>query len=419
MASAGSRKFDLVLYGASGFVGRQTVVTIARHALRFPGLRWAVAGRSRIKLNAALAAAVDVVGDSAAEAGVVVADANDGPALHTLAGAAQVVLSTAGPFALYGSALVNACVQQGTHYVDITGETPWVRGLINRHHEQARRDGTRIVPGCGFDSVPSDLGAWMLTREMQRRHHSACTEVKASFSMKGGFNGGTIASLLHNLQDGRDVQFRQPFLLNPAGTEALDPAPHADPFAPHHDADFDAWLGPFMMGPINTRVVRRSAALWAARGDTGYGEDFRYQEYMHFGRGPAAALRAAGVSTGAAIGQSALALAPMRKLLGLAMPAPGEGPSEKAMDGGHFLCRLVGRDALGHVVRGSISDQGDPGNRATTKMVCEAALALVHDLPRLPDEGGVLTPATAFGNVLVARLRASGMHLEVEDPAGS
>lgn len=411
---AAARKFDLVLYGASGFVGRQTVLHIARHALRVPGLRWAVAGRSRVKLNAALAAAVDVVGDSAADAGVLVADAHDREALRVLAGDARVVLSSAGPFALYGSELVEACVQQRTHYVDITGETPWVRGLIDRHHEQAQQDGTRIVPGCGFDSVPSDLGAWMLTREMQRRHRSACTEVKASFSMKGGFNGGTIASLMHNLQDGRDEQFRRPFLLNPAGSEPTDAAPHTDPFAPHHDADFDAWLGPFMMGPINTRVVRRSAALWAARGDTGYGEGFRYQEYMHFGRGPAAALMAAGVSSGAAIGESALALAPMRKLLGMAMPAPGEGPSEKAMDGGHFRCRLIGRDARGHVLRGSISDQGDPGNRATTKMVCEAALALVHELPQLPSDGGVLTPATAFGDVLVARLRAAGMHLEID-----
>lgn len=411
---ADTRKFDLVLYGASGFVGRQTVVAIARHALRFPQLRWAVAGRSRLKLNAALAAAVDVVGDSAADAGVLVADAHDSAALQALAASARIVLSSAGPFGLYGSELVAACVQQRTHYVDITGETPWVRGLIDRHHEQAQHDGTRIVPGCGFDSVPSDLGAWMLTREMQRRHHSPCVEVKASFSMKGGFNGGTVASLMHNLESGRDEQFRQPFLLNPAGSEPADVAPHADPFAPHHDRDFDAWQGPFLMGPINTRVVRRSAALWAARGDSGYGEGFRYQEYQHFGRGPAAALMAAGVSSGAALGESALALAPLRKLLGKAMPAPGEGPSEQAMDGGHFRCRLVGRDARGHVLRASISDQGDPGNRATTKMVCEAALALVHDLEQLPPEGGVLTPAAAFGDVLVQRLRAAGMHLEID-----
>lgn len=414
MATTDTRPFDLVLYGASGFVGRQTVRYIARHARLNPGLRWAIAGRSRAKLNAALAAAVDAEGDHAADAAVHIADAHDAAALQALAAKTRVMLSSAGPYALYGSALVEACVQQHTHYVDITGETPWVRGLIDRHHEAAQRSGTRIVPSCGFDSVPSDLGAWMMTREMQRRHHEATLEVKASFSMKGGFNGGTIASALNLMQSGHDPQVRQPFLLNPEGTVPGDQAPHADPFSPHHDADFDAWLGPFLMGPVNTRVVRRSAALAVARGDDGYGEGFRYQEYMHFGRGAGAALIAAGAAGGAVLGESAMAVAPARWLAAKLLPAPGEGPSERAMDNGFFRCRLVARSTQ-HVLRGSVSDQGDPGNRATTKFVCESALALVHDEATLPEGGGVLTPATAFGDVLLRRLRDAGMHLEVEE----
>ena len=386
-----TRRWDLVLYGASGFVGRQTAAYIARHGA---GLRWAVAGRNAGKLREVLAG----LGPAAAEAGVIVADAHDAAALDALAAGTRVVLSSAGPYALYGSELVAACVRRRTHYVDITGETPWVRKMIDRHHDAAARDGTRIVPGCGFDSVPSDLGTWLMTRAMRERHGSACVEVKASFSMKGGVNGGTVASLLNNLASGRTDAFLQPFLLNPAGTAPEDTAPHADPYAPHRDDDFDAWLGPFVMGPINTRVVRRSAALARARGD-----------------GAAAALAAAGMSAMAVSGQGALALAPMRWLLSKVTPAPGEGPSERAMDEGWFRCRLVARDAEGHVLRGKIADRGDPGNRATTKFVCESALALLHDADALPPGGGVLTPATAFGAVLVRRLREAGMTLTVED----
>ncbi len=406
---AARRRLDLVLYGASGFVGRQTVAYIAMHA---SDLRWAVAGRNEAKLREVLAK----VGGAASEAEVIVADAHDAAALDALAAATRVVLSSAGPYAVFGSELVAACVRQGTHYVDITGETPWVRELIDRHHEQARADGTRIVPGCGFDSVPSDLGAWMLTRAMLERHTEACADIKASFAMKGGVNGGTVASLLNIMKMGRDEAFMQPFLLNPEGSAPADVKRHADPFAPHHDDDLGAWLGPFVMGPINTRVVRRSAALARARGDEGYGDDFHYQEYMHFGDGPAAALAAAGASSAAVTGQGALALAPMRWLLSKVTPAPGEGPSERAMDEGFFRCKLVARSPSGQVLRGTVSDQGDPGNRATTKFVCEAALAFVHDARYLPGgrDGGVLTPATALGDVLVNRLRQAGMKLEVD-----
>lgn len=403
-----SRRWDLVLYGASGFVGRQTAAYLARHGA---GLRWAVAGRNEGKLREVLAA----LGSAAAEAGVIVADAHDAAALDALAADARVVLSSAGPYALYGSELVAACVHRRTHYVDITGETPWVREMIDRHHESAEREGTCIVPGCGFDSVPSDLGTWLMTRAMLERHGSACVDVKASFSMKGGVNGGTVASLLNNLASGRTDAFLQPFLLNPAGTAPEDTAPHADPYAPHRDDDFGAWLGPFVMGPINTRVVRRSAALARAGGDSGYAAGLRYQEYQHYGDGAAAAMAAAGMSSLAVTGQGALALAPMRWLLSKVTPAPGEGPSERAMDEGWFRCRLVARDAAGHVLRGEIADRGDPGNRATTKFVCESALALLHDADDLPPGGGLLTPATAFGDVLVRRLREAGTTLTVED----
>jgi short subunit dehydrogenase-like uncharacterized protein len=404
------RAFDVVLYGASGFVGRQTVAYLA--ALP-PGLRWALAGRSASRLEAVRAAA----GPGAAGAAIIVAEAHDAAALDALAARARVVLSSAGPFAMYGSDLVAACVRQRCHYVDITGETPWVRGLIDRHHARAAADGTRIVPGCGFDSVPSDLGAWCVAQALWQRHGERCVSVKASFSLRGGLNGGTLASLLNVIDSGAKPLLDDPFLLNPPGTAPADVEAHADPQAPHRDDDFEAWVGPFFMGPINTRVVRRSAALSAASdgADSPYAEAFHYQEYLRFGQGPLAALTAAVASAGSLAGQGLLALKPARRLLSRLAPAPGQGPSERSTDGGGFRCELIAIGERGSVQRGRIADRGDPGNRATTKMVCEAALALALDGDRLPHAGrlgGVLTPATALGEALASRLRQAGMTVE-------
>jgi short subunit dehydrogenase-like uncharacterized protein len=405
--TAADRAYDVVLYGASGFVGRQTVAYFAQHGA---GLRWALAGRTSMKLEAVRAAC----GAGAADAGIVVADANDPRALGALAAQTRVVLSTAGPFALCGSELVAACVRQRTHYVDITGETPWVRDLIDRHHAPAAATGTRIIPCCGFDSIPADLGAWLVARTMLARHREPCVGVKACYSMRGGLNGGTLASLLNVIDAGKLEMAADPFLLNPAGARPRNVADHADPVAPHRDADFDAWVGPFMMGPINTRVVRRSAALFAAAGDAAYATDFRYQEYLRFGRGALAAAAAAGISAGMAVGQAALRFGPNRRIARALAPGPGEGPSERTMDRGSFRCELVGRSAGGIVVRGRVAGDGDPGNRATTRFVCEAALALAltpGKLPGGPAAGGVLTPATGLGRVLAERLCAAGMTL--------
>jgi short subunit dehydrogenase-like uncharacterized protein len=400
------RPYDVVLYGASGFVGRQTVAYFAQHA---GGLRWAVAGRTAARLQAVRQAC------GASQAGVVVAEAADANALDALAAQTRVVLSTAGPFAGYGSELVAACVRHGTHYVDITGETPWVREMIGRHHDAAARHGTRIVPGCGFDSVPSDLGAWLVAQALQRQHGERCISVKACFSLRGGLNGGTFASLVNMLETGRRKELADPFLLNPPGTAPADASRHADPVAPHRDADFGAWVGPFFMGPVNTRVVRRSVAL---AGGGPFAPGFHYQEYLRFGRGAGAALAAAGVGFGTLAGQGALAFAPLRRLATSLAPAPGEGPSERTMERGSFRCDLVGIGERGTHQRGCMADRGDPGNRATTKFVCEAALALALDTGCLPGGaafGGVLTPATAFGHVLAARLRAAGMTVEPLD----
>jgi short subunit dehydrogenase-like uncharacterized protein len=400
--------FDVVLYGATGFVGRQTVAYFARHAGR---LRWALGGRNEARLREVREAA----GEGAAQAGLIVADAADARALGRLAAQARVVLSTAGPFALHGSALVAACVRHGTHYCDITGETPWVHDLIERHHAQAARDGTRIVPCCGFDSVPSDIGALVVAHAVWRVSGERCASVKALHSMRGGLNGGTLASILNIAQSGRFAQLADPFVLNPPGTLPADRRAHADVVAPRYDDDFGAWAAPFVMAAINTRVVRRSAALLQGDARAPYGEEFAYQETLRTGRGARGAALAAGMSLGLGVGAASLRLAPWRAAVRALLPAPGEGPSERAMDAGSFRCELVGKSADGHTVRGRIAGQGDPGNRATTIFVCEAAIALAGDPRKLPGgakRGGVLTPATALGLPYARRLAAAGITIE-------
>jgi short subunit dehydrogenase-like uncharacterized protein len=402
-----TRAYDVVLYGASGFVGRQTVAYFAEHA---PArLRWALAGRNAFKLEQARKAA----GPGAARAGIIVADAGDEAALGELAAQARVVLSSAGPFALFGSALVAACIEHGTHYCDITGETTWVRQMIDAHHERAARDGTRIVPCCGFDSVPSDIGALLVAAAVQRDTGSPCERVKACHTIRGGVNGGTLASILNIADSGALADFQDPFLLNPEGTAPDDRAPHADVLSLRKDEDFDGvWLAPFVMALINTRVVRRSAALLGTA--AGYGEGFVYQEFLRTGRGVQGAAVAAGMTLGLGLSAAALRSAPLRAAARHLLPAPGQGPGTQAMDRGFTRCDLIGENARGERVKARIEMRGDPGNRATTVFVCEAALTLAAAPKRgeRKPPGGVLTPASALGLAYAHRLASAGVRIE-------
>ncbi|HMV51322.1 MAG TPA: saccharopine dehydrogenase NADP-binding domain-containing protein, partial [Blastocatellia bacterium] len=370
------RDFDVVLYGAGGFTGKQTLEYFARHAP--PGLRWAAAGRNREKLEAAK----NEVGGAAKDAHLLVASGQDQSAIDAIVSRTHVLLTTAGPFALYGTGLVDACVRFKTHYVDITGETVWVKQLIDRYHAQAAADGTRIIPFCGFDSVPSDLGSYLLVRHIQKTFGTDCKQVKAYFQMAGGINGGSLATAFNLYESGQAALARDPFLLDPPIEHSREERlQNQDPAAPFYDLDAQAWVAPFVMGPINTRVVRRSRALfdqWRAS----YGSEFRYQEYMKFG-GPLGWLPAAGLTAGAAAFEIALQT-PLRGLLKSILPPPGNGPSEKTMNEGWFRCELIGLTNDGRQVRGQIRDQGDPGNRATVKFLCEAALALAVNTDQLP-----------------------------------
>lgn len=370
------RQYDLILYGATGFTGKQTVEYCRRFAP--PGLRWAIAGRNGDKLDAVNTARVDVI----------VADARDSDALHRLAASTRVVASTAGPFSIYGGKLVEACVRNRTHYCDITGETPWIRGLIDRHHAQARADGTRIIPCCGFDSIPSDYGAWLVSRLVPD-----CQSVSAYFRMAGGLNGGTLATALHLSKTGELAATSDPFLLNPESHDVVDRARNADPVGAHFDEELKAWVTPFFMGPINTRIVRRTQALLGLR--------FDYQEYMRFESAASARV----VAAGSRVFESLLGSSFGRWLMQPLLPSPGEGPSEKTMDTGFFECLLIAYGRSGNQVRFVVKGDGDPGNRITVKCLCESAFVLAGVTDAPAGSGGVLTPVTGLGESLVDRLR--------------
>jgi short subunit dehydrogenase-like uncharacterized protein len=399
MAIVVDRKYDLILYGASGFTGRQTVEYCRQFAPA--GLSWAVAGRNSAKLEAVNSAGVDVL----------VADAQDDNALHTLARQTRVVASTAGPFGLYGTKLVDACVRNRTHYCDITGETPWIRQQIDRHHLQAAADGTRIVPGCGFDSIPSDFGAWLISRHVHDTLNSDCAEVSAYFRVGGGINGGTLASLFHMQETKQLIVARDLFLLDPdpAAHTTEERARNADPTAVRYDADLEKWVGPFLMGSINTRVVRRTQAL--------LGASFDYQEYSKFG----SSRTARSVTIAGKVFESVAASAMGRSILKRLLPKPGEGPSEKVMNAGFFECEFVAAAKDGRRVRGILKGQGDAGNRITVKCLCESAFLLAessvtHAAIKPFAAGGVLTPVTGLGEGLPARLANAGITFQIVEP---
>jgi short subunit dehydrogenase-like uncharacterized protein len=376
------RDFDVILNGATGFTGRQTVKYFQQHAPT--NLKWAIAGRNQSRLEA-LNANVPIL----------TAEASDQPAIDAIVERTRVLLTTAGPFAIYGTGFVDACVRFHTHYVDITGETHWVRKLIDRYHEKAAADGTRIIPCCGFDSVPSDLGAMLIAQSLG----PDTREVKAFFKMKGGLNGGTFASMMHMYESSANKAMADPFLLSPSITRAPRDL-EIDPTRETYDTDAKAWTAPFLMSQINTRVVRRSCAI--------RGQDFAYQEYTKFDgsmAGPLALITTAG---GSLFGH-AMEYPTMRRVLRTVSPAPGQGPSEHTMDTGWFRCEFLGKASNGRTAQAVVADQGDPGNRVTVKCLCESALALAQD--ELPNRAGVLTPSTGLGEALVTRLKARGMTL--------
>lgn len=378
-------ELDVVIYGATGFPGR----LVAEYFLQCYGgndqVRWAMAGRDLDKLRNVR----EEIG-APPEIPLIAADSDDASSLRAMAERCRVVLSTVGPYQLYGSALVGSCVDAGCDYVDLCGEPAWMRQMIDEHEDRARDRGARIVFSCGFDSIPFDLGVYFLQMAARKETGAAFSSIKGRVrGMKGGFSGGTIASLSKALSEATE----DPFQLTPGFCGPQQPS-CADPV---FDAELESWAAPFVMAEINTRNVHRTNFLL----DHLYGTDFVYGELIQTGpgeKGEAIALKIARRGTVPREGHG---------------PQPGEGPTKEEREAGSFDLLFTGEMEDGSFLRASVKGNEDPGYASTSKMIAESALCLIEDAADLP--GGFWTPAAAMGEKLIERLiRNAGLKFALE-----
>ncbi len=412
MSSA--RPYDLILFGATGFTGRLVAEYLLAHGPA--DLRWALAGRNAAKLDS-VKSQLGEVHPAAAHLDVLVADSLDTAAVAKIAEQCKVVCTTVGPYAKYGGPLAAACAAAGTHYCDLSGETHFVRASMDANLTKARETGACIVHCCGFDSIPSDIGTYMLGEAMAERGATLKAVRTFAGEMKGGPSGGTVASMMNILDDvKKDPSLRKvvghPYGLNPEG-ERKGPD-KSDQMDVRFDKELGMWTAPFVMAAINTRVVRRSNALR----NYPFGKDFKYSEVMSTGKGPRGMMRAATMAAGLAGFFGAMQVGPLRGVLEERfLPKPGEGPSKEERENGFFVFRLLAtgetKDGQTIRLRARIEGKKDPGYGETAKMLGESALCLAQD--DLPVGGGVWTPASAMGALLLARLRTANMVFEVKE----
>lgn len=410
------REFDIVLYGATGFVGKLTADYLARAG---GDARIALAGRSIERLEAVR----KTLPASAQSWALVPADATSQSTLEEMAARTRVVITTVGPYTRYGPPLVAACAAAGTDYADLTGEANFVRESIDFYHKQAIDTGARIVHACGFDSVPSDLTVYALYRAAQNDGAGELTDTNLVVrSFRGGFSGGTIASMTEIFRSASSDpelrrQLEDPYTLTTDRGAEPDLGPQPDlplrrgrQLAPELGG---LWTAGFVMAPYNTRIVRRSNALL----DWSYGQAFRYGENVNLGRSPVGALASA-VVTGFSnasfgLGTRYFKLLPP-KLVEKVLPKPGTGPSAKARDRGHYTIETYTTTTSGARYVARMAQRGDPGYKATSVILGECGLALAKDRDKLSDLHGVLTPAAAMGDALLARFPRAGISLKTE-----
>ncbi len=406
----GERTFDIIVYGATGFTGR----LVAEHILATYGVgrdvRWAMAGRSKAKLEQVRS---EIGGP--AELPLIVADAAASASLEAMARRAKVIITTVGPYQLHGEKLVAACVKAGTDYVDLCGEPAWMAAMIAEYHELARASGARIVFSCGFDSIPFDLGVAYLQEEAKARLGVPMQRVRGRVRrMKGGFSGGTIASLMATLEAARRDTSILATLANPfALTQGFVGPVQPTGAAVEHDASSGQWAAPFIMASINTKNVHRTNFLLGHR----WGADFIYDEMLLTGDGAAGEKRARAAKRQADIQGWLLGFLPTRMLLRrFVLPRPGQGPSKEERETGFYEVGFHGEAADGRRLRASVTGDKDPGYGSTSKMIAESALCLARDVGPDQTPGGVWTPGAALGRKLIARLEANaGMRFRIED----
>ena len=389
-----SSKFDIIVYGATGFTGQLVAEYLSTHYRGDGSLKWAMAGRSLDKL----ASVRDAIG-AAADTALIVADASDPASLKAMVDQTKSVISTVGPYQLYGSELVAACAATGTDYLDLCGEPVWMRQMIDAHQATAQSSGARIVFSCGFDSLPFELGVFFCQETAKKVLGAPVNRVKGRVrAMKGTFSGGTAASIKATFAAAaKDLSLvamlKDPFVLTPGFAGPKQPPGNKPAF----DQDLDAWTAPFVMATINTRSVHRSNLLMGFP----YGRDFVYDEMVLTGPGEKGEANAK------------LVVAANAQMGGAGGPKPGEGPSKQERETGLYDLLFVGLAADGRQVRIAVRGDRDPGYGSTSKMIGECAVCLLRDTPEVP--AGIWTPGAAMGDRLIKRLVAhAGLKFDVE-----
>ena len=386
--SESQRSYDVIVFGATGFTGKLAAEYLARRVHEKP-LRWAIAGRSAARL-AEVKAALVAVEPTCGALSLIEASSSDPASLERMAAQARVVLTTVGPYAEHGEPLVAACIKEGTHYVDITGEPEFVDDLLERHHAAARERGVRIVSCCGFDSIPHDLGAFFTVQQLPG---GAPITVEGFVRAKGTFSGGTWQSAIGAMARMRDRP-KRPRREAPSGRKVRGIKPRI-----RYEAKLRSWVCP--MPTIDPQIVLRSARSLDA-----YGPDFRYGHYVQVRSAISLAGLVVGVGTVVALAQIPPARELLRKVRG-----SGEGPTAEERAKGSFKVTFHGTSGAKRVV--TRVSGGDPGYTETAKMVAESALCLALDGDKLSSPGGVLTPAEAMGDLLLGRLQKAGIKFEV------
>ena len=396
-----SGQYDLIIFGATSFVGQILTTYLIEHLGTESDISWAIAARSETKLTTLR----DSYGDSAKQLPMIIADSNDEASLQAMCAQARVIVSTVGPYALYGELLVKICAETGTDYTDLTGEAQWIKKMQDKYQQAAQQSGARIVNSCGFDSIPSDMGMFCLQQQASKQFGHSLPHSKLRVkAIKGGASGGTVASMIEAIKAAKaDPQVRRqmgnPYLLCGENHQYQQKAHSVK--GPMFDQEFNSWIAPFIMEAINSRIVLHSNAL----SDMAYGKDFTYSEGVLTGRGFKGRLSAIMATLGFAALGMGLYFNPLRALLEkFVLPAPGEGPSPEAQLKGYFDLRLYGADNDGNHLMFKVTGDRDPGYGSTAKMLAQAGLCLAMDIKKEDCAGGFLTPSTAMGNALIKRL---------------
>ena len=409
------RDYAVVLYGATSFVGQITAHYLAEFLSTNKDkggntVTWAIAGRDEEKLN-------ELQSKLASKVDIIIANSDDAASLDTMTEQTQVIISTVGPYLKYGEPLIKSCVDNGTDYVDLTGEAIFIKDMMDKYQEAAKQSGARIVNSCGFDSIPSDLGVYFTQKQAEAKFDSACDvihmRVKAA---KGGLSGGTIASMATIFEEvGKDKSRRKqvanPYLLN--DDKNAPNVRQSNVSKPEYDSEHKRWLAPFVMASINTRIIHRSNQLLGYE----YGRDFRYDEAMWMKDGIKGKLTSYALSAGLLGFATAMMITPSRELLSKhVLPKSGSGPSEEEQENGYFDIRLFGKTANQETITTKVTGDKDPGYGSTSRMLSQAALCLAQDISKEAVGGGFWTPASAMGDKLLARLEEhAGLSFDVID----